>query len=78
MSFKQRVRYFEKQILRPFLSRFKSRSGKAQYSRSHDMRLEALEARINELEQLIQEDLGLRLAKLDAALPSQTSGSKEP
>ncbi len=78
MSFKQRVRYFEKQILRPFLSRFKSRAGKVEYSRGHEMRLEALEARILELEQLIQEDLGLRLAKLDTTSTPQRNDSQEP
>ena len=65
VGLKQQVRYLEKQHLRPFLRRVRGwmtrRAGSG--TDRHLARLEALEARVAELEQIIQEDLGLRLAE---------------
>jgi len=64
MGLKQQLRYFEKQHLRPFFRRLgglASLGGGSEVPAHLQARLESLEARVTELEQLIQEDLGLRL-----------------
>jgi hypothetical protein len=68
MGLKQQLRYFEKQHLRPFFRRIggaTSKDGGRSPVPTHlQTRLESLEARVAELEQLIQEDLGLRLNRI--------------
>jgi hypothetical protein len=65
MGIKQWLRYFEKQHLRPFFRRLggvvSRGASKADVPPHLQSRLEALETRLFELEQLVQEDLGLRL-----------------
>jgi len=74
MGLKQQLRYFEKQHLRPFFRRLgglaSRRGGAAEVPAHLQTRLESLETRVAELEQLIQEDLGLRL--------SQPAPTREP
>lgn len=69
MGLKLTFRYFEKQHLRPFMRRLQGlvpSGGAGSKVPAHlQTRLEALEARVAELEQLIQEDLGLRLSNAD-------------
>lgn len=76
MSLKQQVRYFEKQYLRPFIRRVKGMvpplGGGAKVPAQLQSRLESLEARVAELEQLIQEEMGLRLSQ--PAPPRETDG----
>ena len=70
MSLKHQLRYFEKQHLRPFLRRlrgvFPSLGTKAPVPVDLLARLESLETRLAELEQLIQEDLGLKMSQAEA------------
>jgi hypothetical protein len=76
VGLKQQVRYLEKQHLRPFLRRVRSwmtrRAGSG--PDQHLARLEALEARVAELEQVIQEDLGLRLSEPPVQGPPPEAG----
>lgn len=68
MSFKLRAKYFEKQVLRPMMRTLKRI---LPFSRTKgippdlQLRLESLESRILELEQLVQEDIGLKLSAHD-------------
>ena len=63
MSLKQHLRYLEKQYLRPLIRRIRGRIPTPGFTTGDPARLEALEARMAELEHLIQEDLGLRLSE---------------
>ncbi len=76
MGLKLTFRYFEKQHLRPFMRKLQglvpSVGAGAKVPAHLQTRIESLEARVAELEQLIQEDLGLRLAQ-----PDQTRESDE-
>lgn len=66
MGLKQRLRYLEKQHLRPFFRRVSTRFsalGGGSAPPHLQARLEALEARVAELEQVVQEDLGIRLSE---------------
>lgn len=78
MGLKQQVRYMEKQHLRPFIRRIKGMiptlGGRPSIPPQLQARLEALEARVAELEHLIQEDLGLRLAE-PAPTPQKPDGN---
>ena len=69
MGLKLTFRYFEKQHLRPFMRKLQGlvpSVGTGSKVPAHlQARLESLEARVAELEQLIQEDLGLRLSQAD-------------
>lgn len=65
LSFKQRAHYLEKQFLRPLLrsvGKILPGTGNRKPPADLQRRLELLEARISELEQVVQEDLGLRLS----------------
>lgn len=67
MSLGHQLRYFEKQHLRPLFRHIRKMvptiGGRPEIPAHLQARLESLESRLAELEQLVQEDLGLRLSE---------------